>query len=187
MRQPWFALVPLIVAGTLNADPTVPLAAQSRPVAGNLSRAASEMKRPVEQLVAIIDADTGDVEEVKLAIAELRTGTKESLASAAGRISRVRGRAVRERLSSASSLDEAHLVFKDAVAAYPSIDEGRLREAAHHLALHPVREVLRQHLAAADLLRESLAASMSELERSSGALEEAMTRGLLEKKSGVAR
>lgn len=187
MRQPCFALVSLIVVVTLNADPTVPLVSQSRPVTGNLSRAASETKRPVEQLVAIIDADTGDLDEVKLAIAELRTGTKESLESASGRISRVRGRAFRERLSSASSLNEAHSVFKEAVAAYPAIDEGRLREAAHHLALHPVREVLRQHLAAADSFREALAASMAELERSSGALEEAMTRGLMEKKSGVAR
>ncbi|MGK2858859.1 MAG: hypothetical protein ACSLFQ_16800 [Thermoanaerobaculia bacterium] len=187
MRQLWFALASLLMAGSLAGDPALTLVSQSRRATGSLSTAASETKRPVEGLVEILDADTEDLAEVKRAVGELRSGTKEALDSATARIARVSSRAFRERLSSAYSLREAEKLLKEASAAYPAIDGAQLMDSIHHLALHSVRDVLRQHLAAADTLREGLAASLGVLQKNAATLEEAMTRGLLERTPEVAR
>lgn len=187
MRQLCLGLILLSVAVPLTADPIQIFVARTRQLSSSLGTAASETKRPVEAFAALLEQDGKDLVEIELAVAELETGTKESLERAAGRVSRVSSRAFQERLSSASSLAQAKTLLKDAVEAYPAIDGARLKDEVHHLALHPVRDVLRQHLAAADVLREGIAASVATLQASATLLEEAMTRGLLERKPEVAR
>lgn len=187
MRQLCLGLISVLVVIPLMADPIQIFVARTRQLNSNLGTAASETKRPVEAFVALLEQDGKDLAEIELAVSELETGTKESLERAAGRVSRVSTRAFQERLSSASSLREAKELLKDAVAAYPAIDGARLQDELHHLALHPVRDVLRQHIAAADVLREGIAESVATLQVNATLLEEAMTRGLLERTPEVAR
>lgn len=187
MRQLSLALISILFASPLLGDSIFGLMAQSRRVTSNLSNAVSETKRPIEDLVAILEADAKDLAEVELAMAELKTGTKEALESATGRVAGIKSRAIREQLSSLSALIEAVKLLEAASESYPMIDGEKLRDELHHLALHPVRDVMRQHLAAADAIREGLARSIGAMQKNATLLEEAMTRGLLERQPEVAR